>query len=67
MKNYANGPEIPMGLGMALAQNAPAMNHFSALPDDQKQRIIEHTHQIQSKEQMQQFVQKLANNQIDLF
>ena len=67
MKNYANGPEIPMGLGMALAQNTPAMNHFSALPDDQKQRIIEHTHQIQSKEQMQQFVQKLADNQIDLF
>lgn len=67
MKNYANGPEIPMGLGMALAQNAPAMNRFSALPDDQKQRIIEHTHQIQSKEQMQQFVQKLADSQTDLF
>ncbi|MBC8584754.1 hypothetical protein [Youxingia wuxianensis] len=56
MKNYANGPEIPMGLGMALAENLPAMEYFSSLSPRQQQEIIHKTHQISSKEEMQQFV-----------
>lgn len=56
MKNYANGPEIPMGLGMALAENLPAMKYFSSLSPRQQQEIIRKTHQISSKEEMQQFV-----------
>ena len=56
MKNYANGPEIPMGLGMALAENLPAMEYFSSLSPRQQQEIIRKTHQISSKEEMQQFV-----------
>ena len=56
MKNYANGPEIPMGLGMALAENLPAMEYFSSLSPRQQQEIIRKTHQISSKEEMRQFV-----------
>ncbi len=61
MSNLANGPEIPMGLGMALAQNIEAMNHFSALPKLSQNEIIEHTHSINSKEEMQSYVQSLVN------
>ena len=32
MTNYVNGPEIPMGLGMALAENLNAMEYFGDQP-----------------------------------
>jgi len=67
MKNYANGSQMPMGLGMALAKNLDAMNYFATLSPDQQQQVINHTHVIQSKEQMQQYVQRLAENKLDLF
>ena len=46
MENLVNGPEIPMGLGMALAQNHAAMEVFAAMPPASQQSVIEHTHQI---------------------
>ena len=54
--------ELPMGLGMALAQNSDAMHYFSNLSDQQQQEIINHTHQIQSRREMHQYVQSLAEN-----
>ncbi len=62
MSNYANGPEIPMGLGMALAQNSQAMQYFSSLSPQQKRAVIDRTHQINSKEEMQAYVQDLCNS-----
>lgn len=61
MDNFANGPEIPMGLGMALAQNLPAMNHFASLSRERQQQIIQRTHSIGSKEEMQSFVASFVN------
>lgn len=58
-KNLANGPEIPMGLGMALAQNLHAMNSFSQLPAEEQQQIIAHTHEIRSRKEMQAYVEQL--------
>ena len=52
--------DMPMGLGMALMQNKPAMEYFSSLSDEAKQRIIEHTHSIESKEEMQAYVDSLV-------
>lgn len=60
-KNYAEGPEIPLGLGMALAQNLDAMNRFSNLSEAEKQSIIAHTHEISSKKEMQAYVNSLFN------
>ena len=59
MQNLANGPEIPIGLGMALAQNVHAMEAFSALPHEAQQRVIAGVHGIRSKEEMQAYVQSL--------
>ena len=61
MRNPANEREMPEGLGMALAQNPAAMNRFASLPRAQQQRIIERTHSIHSKEEMQAFVRALLN------
>lgn len=63
MKNYANNPEMPMGLGMALAQNLQAMEYFASLPPAHQQEIISHTHSIHSRREMQQYVQDLPTNQ----
>lgn len=61
IKNLVNGPEIPMGFGMALAQNARALEAFSRLSDLQQQQIIDGTHEIESKQQMKAYVQQLAD------
>lgn len=60
MQNYANGPEIPMGFGMALAENMPAMEYFSSLSHEKQQAVIAHTHQIRSKREMQAYVRSLV-------
>lgn len=60
MKNYAEGPEMPLGLGMALAQNLNAMNHFASLSREQQQQVIDNTHSIGSKKEMQAYVQQLG-------
>lgn len=54
--NYVNSGDIPMGFGMALAQNSQALAYFAGLPDYKKQLIIEGTHAVESKEEMQQYV-----------
>lgn len=57
--NYTNGPDIPMGFGMALAQNLSAMNFFSSQPRERQEQIIGRTHAISSKEEMQAYVDSL--------
>ena len=57
--NYANNPEMPMGLGMALAPNLDAMEYFAGLTPEQQHSVVEQTHSIRSKKEMQQFVQNL--------
>lgn len=59
-RNYADGPEIPLGLGIALAQNLNAMNYFASLDDTSKQQVIDGTHNVRSKSEMKQYVSNLA-------
>ncbi len=54
MKNY----QMPVGLGMALAQRPEAMEKFASLSDAKKLEIINGTHSIASKEEMRQYVDK---------
>jgi len=53
-------PDMPMGLDVALSKNKKAMDYFYALPEAEKQGIIDHTHLIRSKEEMQAFVDSLV-------
>ncbi len=57
MKYY----EMPIGLGMALAQRPEAMEKFARLSEDKKKEIIEGTHSVSSKEQMHQYVEKIIS------
>ena len=52
--------EMPLGLGMALAQNPSALDRFSQLNEDEKRELIGSVHGIRSKEEMRAFVDRFA-------
>lgn len=56
MRNLVDGPEMPLGLGMALAQNVQAMNRFAALSEAEQRTIIAHAHTVRSKAEMDEYV-----------
>jgi len=59
-KNSGGGfAGLPMGLGMALAQNPEAMNRFAALSEEEKRQVVRHTHEIGSKKEMRAYVDSL--------
>jgi hypothetical protein len=53
--------ELPLGFGMALAQNELAMQRFEALSEVEKQSVIRRTHSVTSKREMQQLVDSLCD------
>ena len=55
--------ELPLGLSMALAKDPDANRRFMSMSREQQQQIIEQTHQVQSKQEMQQLVHSLVENQ----
>ena len=52
---------LPLGLGMALAQNEAAMQRFTSMTEAEKQARIAQCHQVKSKQEMQQLVNQLTN------
>lgn len=62
MANLANGKQMPLGLGMAMSKNLDAMNYFSTLDSEKQSQIIDHTHEINSKKEMQSFVNSMFNS-----
>ena len=53
--------ELPLGFGMALAQNPRAMEYFSKQTKEKQAEILAHTHTIQSRNEMHAYVQSLGN------
>ena len=53
--------EMPVGFGMALAQNPAAMQKFAMLSEEEKQKIIEGTHSVSSREEMHRYVNRLIS------
>ncbi|MBP1737532.1 MAG: hypothetical protein H6Q60_1413 [Oscillospiraceae bacterium] len=51
--------DLPMGFGMALLQNQDAAAYFDALSEAERRRLLDKTHSIQSKQEMQAFVDDL--------
>ena len=57
-KIYAS--DMPMGLDIAFTKNQAAKDYFYGLPESAQMRIIERTHMIQSKDEMQAFADSLT-------
>ena len=53
--------KVPIGFGMALAVNEPAMNAYSALTEEQKQAILDKAHNVRSEKEMHNLVNSLAH------
>ncbi|MGN0649984.1 MAG: hypothetical protein ACI4KM_06060 [Oscillospiraceae bacterium] len=52
--------EIPLGLGMALAQNPAAMQRFALLGEDEKQAVIAKTHSVRSSAEMRELADNIG-------
>ena len=58
--NSKNGRDIPLGLGMALMQNADAFFYFSNLDGQKQDKIIDGSKNIKSREEMKSYVSGLT-------
>ena len=56
--------KVPIGFGMALAVNEPAMNAYAVMTEDQKQAIINKAHNVRSEKEMHDLVNSLAHHTI---
>ena len=56
--------KVPIGFGMALAQNQAAMLHYSQLSEQEKQRILSQAHNVRSEKEMYTLVANLANKTV---
>lgn len=52
--------ELPLGLGMALAQHPGALQRFAALSEAERQSVVESAHAVRSKAEMQTLVDYLT-------
>jgi hypothetical protein len=52
--------KVPIGFGMALAMNPPALNAYSAMTEDQKQVILNKAHNARSEKEMHQIVNSMV-------
>lgn len=52
--------KVPIGFGMALAMNQPAMNAYSAMTEAQKQAVVTKAHNVRSEKEMHDLVASLA-------
>ncbi len=53
--------KVPIGFGMALAVNEPAMNAYSKMTEAQKQEILNKAHNVRSEREMHDLVNSLSN------
>ena len=52
---------LPVGFGMALAQNQTALRKYEALTEAEKKALMDQIHGVQSKAEMRQLVAELAD------
>ena len=64
MENNLTNGEVPLGFGMALAQNMDSMKYFSSLNPEGQRALINKTRGIKSKKEMKAFVDGISNMNI---
>lgn len=52
--------KLPIGFGMALAVNQPAMNAYAAMTEEQKQALLNKAHHARSEKEMHNIVNSLT-------
>jgi len=54
--------QVPIGFGMALAMNEPAMAAYAAMTQQQKQTVLTKAHSAKTKKEMHQIVSSIVEN-----
>lgn len=63
MQDKSSRPEVPVGLGYALAMNNKALKKFAELSDEHRKEIISRSRNIASKQEMRNFVDSFGSEQ----
>ena len=53
-------PELPVGFALALAMKESAMKKFESLSPAEKESIVQQTHSVKSRNEMQKIVMSIA-------
>lgn len=61
MNDLFNGEGVPIGFGMALAQNARALDRFCKLSDSERKTVVEEARSLRSKQEMREYVDGISN------
>ncbi len=59
--NIGQGGDMPIGFGLSLAANVKSMEAFSNMSDVEKTAIVEKSRQMQTRADMERFVNSLAD------
>lgn len=54
--------KVPIGFGMALSMNPPALNAYSAMTEDEKQAILNKAYNAKSEKEMHNLVASLTHS-----
>lgn len=58
--SVGEGGDLPIGFGLSLAANAAAMDAFAGMSDAEKERVVEESRRMHSKQEMERFVNGLG-------
>ncbi len=59
MEQTSLGGDLPLGFGLAMAQRPEAMARFAALPEAERQAVVDRARSARSKQEMQSCVDQL--------
>lgn len=51
---------LPIGFGMALAMNPPALNAYSAMSEEEKEAVLQRAHNARSEQEMHEIVEGIC-------
>lgn len=59
MQKMSLDAELPLGLGLAMAQRPEAMERFAALPEAERQAVVDQARGARTKQEMRACVDRL--------
>ncbi len=62
--NIGEGGNMPIGFGLSLAVNAKSMEAFAKMSDAEKTEVVEKSRQMQTRADMERFVNSLGDMKI---
>ena len=58
--NIGQGGNLPIGFGLSLAANIKSMQVFANMSDEEKKKVVQQSRQMQTREDMETFVNQLS-------